>query len=367
MKIERVLMTADTVGGVWTYAMQLADALDRHGVEVALATMGGPVSPGQRAEASAIPSLRLYESTFKMEWMENPWDDVEKAGQWLLDLEQETRPDVVHLNTYSFGALSWHAPALVVGHSCVLSWWEACRNQQAPPEWNRYAEEVRRGIQGANMVAAPTEAMLASLDRHYGPISVKRVISNGRDPALFPPAAKEPIVFAAGRVWDEAKNIAALDESAPDLTWPVYVAGDDMNPNGQRATTRNVRFTGRLDLSDMASMYGRASIYCLPARYEPFGLSALEAGLAGCALVLGDIPTLREVWDEAAVFVPTDDTAALTQTLQSLMNNDQKRVAMAAQARTRAMQFTPESLATGYMNSYRQMSARSEEPAVAMT
>ena len=44
---RRILMTADTVGGVWTYAMDLARALGAEGVEVALATMGSPVSPGQ--------------------------------------------------------------------------------------------------------------------------------------------------------------------------------------------------------------------------------------------------------------------------------------------------------------------------------
>ena len=51
---------------------------------------------------------------------------------------------------------------------------------------------------------------------------------------------------------------------------------------------------------------GRAAIYALPARYEPFGLSILEAALSGCALVIGDIPSLREIWADAALFVPSD-------------------------------------------------------------
>jgi glycogen synthase len=59
-----------------------------------------------------------------------------------------------------------------------------------------------------------------------------------------------------------------------------------------------------------ADWYARASIYALPARYEPFGLSALEAALSGCALILGDIPSLREVWLEAAPYVSPDDESA---------------------------------------------------------
>ena len=72
---------------------------------------------------------------------------------------------------------------------------------------------------------------------------------------------------------------------------------------------------GRLDERRWPSGWPRAAIYALPARYEPFGLSALEAALSGCALVLGDIPSLREVWGDAAVFVPPDDAGGLRDAL----------------------------------------------------
>ena len=42
-------MTTDTVGGVWTYALELADALAERDVEVTLAVQGDP-TPGQRDE-----------------------------------------------------------------------------------------------------------------------------------------------------------------------------------------------------------------------------------------------------------------------------------------------------------------------------
>jgi hypothetical protein len=59
---------------------------------------------------------------------------------------------------------------------------------------------------------------------------------------------------------------------------------------------RRVRCLGPLEASELAGWMHRAAIYALPARYEPFGLSALEAAQAGCALVLGDLSSLREVW-----------------------------------------------------------------------
>src|SRR5258708_7956963 len=108
--VRRVLMTADTVGGVWAYALELARRLARVGAAVALVTMGPPPSAAQRAEVAEIPGLELHPTRFKLEWMDDPWDDVERAGRWLLALEAWARPDLVHLNGYAHAALPWRAP-----------------------------------------------------------------------------------------------------------------------------------------------------------------------------------------------------------------------------------------------------------------
>ena len=39
--------------------------------------------------------------------MDDPWRDVAESGHWLLDLEEQYAPDVVHLNRYGHGALPW--------------------------------------------------------------------------------------------------------------------------------------------------------------------------------------------------------------------------------------------------------------------
>src|SRR5437868_7332302 len=78
----RILMTADTVGGVWTYAVSLATALASGGIQIALATMGERLRTDQASEVAAIPNLELYESEYKLEWMPDPWQDLEAAGGW---------------------------------------------------------------------------------------------------------------------------------------------------------------------------------------------------------------------------------------------------------------------------------------------
>ena len=192
---RRVLMTTDTVGGVWTYALELCRALRRHRVEVALATMGGPLDASQAAEAASLPGLQVYESACRLEWMREPWDDVDESGAWLLDLERQVAPEIVHLNGYSHARLPFAAPVLAVGHSCVLSWWRAVRREPAPLEWETYYQRVARGLRAADLVVTPTRAMLRWLEYLYGPLQHARVIPNGRRAELFPPLSKEPFVL----------------------------------------------------------------------------------------------------------------------------------------------------------------------------
>ena len=96
----------------------------------------------------------------------------------------------------------------------------------------------------------------------------------------------------------------------------------------------------------------RASIYALPARYEPFGLSVLEAALSGCALVLGDIPSLRENWEERALFVSPDDHVALQYAIASLIDDFEMRVRLGAAARVRGLELGLERFAEGYRRVY---------------
>jgi glycogen synthase len=353
--VNSVLMTTDAVGGVWRYSVDLAAALARRGITPTLAVMGPPPAPGQLDEAERA-GLAIVHGNYRLEWMPDPWDDVDRAGQWLLELADTIQPDVIHLNGYTHAALQWSQPVLVVAHSCIRSWWRAVRHEAAPVSFRRYSNAVHAGLSAARLVVAPTAAMLSALECEYGTASDRRVIPNGCGLAAqlgqTDLANKEPIVFAAGRAWDDAKNLSALCAIADRLTWPVFVAGDRRRPDGIECALSSVCHLGTLSSQAIADWYRRASIYVLPARYEPFGLSILEAACAGCALVLGDIDSLRENWDGAAVFVPPDDRDSLAFVIQCLIDEPASREALARAARRRATAFTIDRAADAYVQAY---------------
>ena len=354
-------MSVDTVGGVWTYALDLADAMAARGVTVSLATMGPGMSADQRSAVAESPVAGVHESSFALEWMADPWADVDRAGQWLLALEDDLQPDVVHLNGYVHGALDWRAPAVVAAHSCVLSWWWAVYGEAAPPLWSEYRRRVAEGLRAADAVVAPTEDVLAGLRRWYG-LAGGQVIPNCRRSDWVRPTAKDDLILGSGRLWDEGKNLAALDRVAPDLPWPVAIAGDPGRPDGgEPYGSAGATLLGRLGRAEMDEWLLRAAVFVLPARYEPFGLGPLEAGLAGCALVLGDIPSLREVWGDAALYVAPDDEAALRRILHRLATEPAWRAHWAGRARRRAMEFEPGRTADAYHRLYAAVAA---EPGV---
>lgn len=342
-------MTTDTIGGVWDYSLELAAGLAEHGVSVDLAALGATPEP---ARLRPIPGLRLYHLDCRLEWMRDCEEDLVRSGDWLLALERRTRPDIVHVNGFAHAALPFSAPVLAVVHSCVLSWWRHVRDADAPAEWEGYARRVRAGLAAARLVTAPTRAMLDDARALYGPLPHGRVLHNGRDPRRYPSGRKEPLVLGAGRLWDDAKNVAALAAAAKRLEWPVVLAGAADHPEGGSIPLDGVRCLGALPSAELARWFARAAVFAMPARYEPFGLSVLEAAMAGCALVLGDIGSLRELWDEAALFVPPDDVEALASAIGRLAADDALRGRMSDAARTRARRYTADRMTEGYVSAY---------------
>jgi glycosyltransferase involved in cell wall biosynthesis len=347
-------MTADTVGGVWTFATELCAGLIDQGAQVQLAALGPSISPAQRHRADSIVGLRWLHRTSKLEWMDDPWDDVNATRPWLESLARQFKPDVVHLNTLSYGDANLDVPVVQTVHSCVCAWWEAVKRSPLPPQWNRYRDHVEASLQAATALTAPSSAALSEVARHYRVnVSGAMSIFNGIDQTDWGPAKPEPFILSAGRLWDEAKNLIALAHISERLTWPVYLAGNPISPTGVTYGFKHCRMLGELDRRELPEWYSRASIYVAPAKYEPFGLSILEAALSGCALVLGDIPSLREIWEDAATFVAPDDRNSLLKEIERLTADKGKLQLMADRAMERAISFSSTRMTANYLVAYR--------------
>jgi glycosyltransferase involved in cell wall biosynthesis len=350
---SRILITTDAVGGVWTFSATLARALAKRGVHVSLVTLGPPPSEAQLDHLRGVPNLEVEIADFALEWMDPEGEDVDRTCHGLQRIAQRVRPDLVHLNGYREALCPWPSPVLVVAHSCVRSWWLACRGKEpAEARWTNYMSNVAAALELADMWVAPSKAFRDRIQSLYAPARPGHVIHNGIDNNTRP-RPKEGFVLAAGRLWDEAKKVDTLLAIADTIDWPIKLAGST-SASGT-ALHRNVEALGDISRGGLLNLMARASIFVAPAVYEPFGLSVLEAAAAGCALILSDIPTFRELWSGAAVFVQPRNTQQLAEALQRVCRDADLRAELQRAARLRAGRYSAATMLDGYCQAYERL------------
>jgi glycosyltransferase involved in cell wall biosynthesis len=364
MALRRVLLVADCVGGVWQYSLELAAGLAAHGIEVVLAVPGPRPTPAQRAEAARIPGLRLEPLAAGLDWSAGGERELAALRGELSALADVVAVDLVHLNGAALGDLPVAQPVVATQHSCLTTWWQALRpDQKLPQRWQWHRERMAAGLRAATAVIAPSAAFAAQLRQAYGDDAVLDVVHNGRTlPHRRVPPRRQAVVLTAGRLWDEAKNLRTLDAAAAGIRWPLLAAGPTCGPDGQEARLEHVVALGRLGGPELALRLQRAPVFASLALYEPFGLAVLEAALAGCALVLSDIPTFRELWRDAALLVPADDPAAARAAINRLIADRGLRARLAADAQRRACAYAPEACLRGTLAVYRRVLEQAAAP-----
>ncbi|MGK7391614.1 MAG: glycosyltransferase family 4 protein [Candidatus Cyclobacteriaceae bacterium M2_1C_046] len=347
-----ILITTDTVGGVWSFAINLAEALKDSHSQIILAALGPLPSEVQQKQAEDLEHVRLEAFEGKLEWMNDPWESIEGTAEWLRSLAMKYRPDVVHCNHYAHTHLDYGAPVVLTMHSCVKTWWQAVKNEEAPENWSRYGELVQKAIYSADKVVAPTQAILDDFRKQYQGLDDAQVVYNGINLEEYQISEKEPFIFSMGRLWDEAKNIQLLVEAARNIDFPIYIAGKSP---GYENLPSNVNFLGWQSKEEIKKYLSKASIYILPVKYEPFGLSFLEAAASSCALIAGKTATLKEVWKDAAIYMPHDEVEELATLANVLMKDKLLLNEMSRRSRKRAQIYDLQKTARSYYQLYKSL------------
>lgn len=352
----KILMTTDTVGGVWSYSLELCRAMREYEVEIHLVAMGAWPSKEQRNQISAFENVTLYKSDFKLEWMEEPWEDVEKSRKWINCIYNTVQPDLVHFNNYAQCEEDWTCPVITVFHSCVTTWWQAVKGTELPSSWDTYSQVVKKSLNTSDVVVSPTHKILEKAIAAHGITTATKVINNGKDIEFENTIEKEDIILCTGRIWDEGKNLKLLSEIAESLPWQVFIAGNNIHPTtGKVCEVENVQFLGKLQEEEVLEWVQRASVFVSPSRYEPFGMAILEAAKAGCALALSDIETLQELWSDAAVFFNPENPDEARNKILQLIKDEEFRKDLVRRSLERTKKYTAKRMASEYFELYNKL------------
>jgi glycosyltransferase involved in cell wall biosynthesis len=362
----RLLMTTDAVGGVWQYSVDLARALADLHIETVLAVLGPSPPRGQIESVLEMEGVRLLDTGLSLDWLAEDAASIINAGNAVADLAEAAKVDIVQLNNPALAAGTiFTVPLVAVQHSCVASWWEAVHASDLPADFAWRTDLVRAGLRAANAVVTPTAAFGEVTERIYELEETPLTVHNGRKPLPLRSGASHDFVFTAGRLWDEGKNLATIDAAAGGLGVPLHAAGPLRGPNGTAVLFDNIHSLGTLDEVELGRWLAARPVFVSASLYEPFGLAVLEAATAGCPLVLSDIPTFRELWDGAAIFVPPREENGFARAIGDLVGDDSLRASLGATAQERAARYTPAAMAAQMANIYRHLLPAVERPVLA--
>lgn len=350
MSAMRFLLVTDAVGGVWVYSIELARALQRLGIETVIAVMGPSPAAKQRNEAAG---LRLIDTGLPLEWLDTNPREIRRAGEAIAEIADQESVDLVQTSSAALLAdVRFRQPCVAVQHSCVASWWAAVKRAPMPFDFQWRRELADAGLRRASAIVAPSIAFAAETARIYDAKVPVNAVHNGRSIMSSARVPQGQFVFTASRLWDEGKDVATLDAAAGRLRVPFQAAGPIRGPNGASARFDHLELLGEIGAVRVAGLYSARPVYASAALYEPFGLSVLEAAQAGCALVLSDIPTHREIWNGAAIFAPLRDARAFANGIQDLIDDPDEREQLGRLAQARARFYTPDRMARGMAEIY---------------
>ncbi len=119
--------------------------------------------------------------------------------------------------------------------------------------------------------------------------------------------------------------------------WKSEELRQDIERAQRQGLARHLGYVGEPEL---AALYRAATCLVLPSLYEGFGLPVVEAMAAGTPVVASDIPVLREVADEAALFADPRDPEAWAERLARVFTDAALRRRLVQRGRARAQDFS---------------------------
>jgi glycosyltransferase involved in cell wall biosynthesis len=210
--------------------------------------------------------------------------------------------------------------------------------EERPQDFSRYerlwhaAARPRRLARDAARVLCDTEVVRGELIREWG-LAPERVRTVPLAPPPLAPSAEEGdpyFLFVGALEPRKAPDLlvdAFLRARASGLEADLVIAGEGrLDPRGPR-----VHRLGRVE--DLGALYAGALAVVLPSWLEGFGLTPVEGLAAGTPAIVSDLPVLREVLGDGALYVAPGDAAGLAEALLRLAGDPALRARLGAAGR----------------------------------
>jgi alpha-1,3-rhamnosyl/mannosyltransferase len=218
-------------------------------------------------------------------------------------------------------------------------------------------ERLERTIFEADLLLTPSEAVRQELIGMGVAPGRVRAIHHGTGlvgetpPGPLPPGTPSRYALHVGTV-EPRKNVSTLLAAwrllrarRADPPAIVLCGGFGWNAEAVRREIAEAEREGWLvhlgytGAAELAALYNGAELVALPSFYEGFGLPAIEALKAGAPLVASDLPVLREVAGDAALYAPPDRPDLWAERIAALLADPERREELRRRGLERAKGF----------------------------
>lgn len=104
----------------------------------------------------------------------------------------------------------------------------------------------------------------------------------------------------------------------------LYVAGPKTKPKEIDENAQGIFFLGDISYEDLSRYFNKCDIFCMPSRFEPFGLVYIEALVYGMPCIVNNAFAMKEVIKDGfnGYLISNDDVNDLTKKMKCLLGNE---------------------------------------------
>ena len=210
---------------------------------------------------------------------------------------------------------------------------------------------TRLAVKTSKHVITVSEFSKSEILEYYGDIITPEKVSvvygaSKFNASVFIPDTSSIISdsFLSVASFDPRKNLSVLEPAIAQIPGSqLYVVGSSYKvfANTTKAETKQIKYLGRVSDAVLANLYATSTALIFPSLYEGFGLPPIEAQMFGCPVLVSDIPVMREVCGNSAIYFDPNDAADLANKMHYILSiSEEERDLIIERGRKNAQRFS---------------------------